>query len=160
MDTETETKIYEADYILKGDLDEEKALEASESFRKLIENEQGIITQESKPQKQNLGYPIKKHRAGYFGSLKFIFPVEKIQALKNSFEKNDFLRLLLVETKHEKEMGQIPLKRQFRQPATGGAVRQAAVKKTPTTLKKEEVTIKEPLRVEEIDKKLEEILGK
>ncbi len=166
---DTEMKTYEADFLLKGDLGEEKALEAGESLRKLIENEQGIITKEFAPKKQNLGYPIKKHMSGFFGYFKFVFPVEKIKSLKNSFEKNDLLRLLLTEAKKEKDLNRSPLKRGFRKISSRPAAikESASVKIEGEGATKEPVitrggaasTANKPLQVEELDKKLEEILG-
>lgn len=161
-------KTYEADFLLKGDLGEEKAREAGESLRKLIESEQGIITKEFAPKKQDLGYPIKKHVSGFFGYFKFVFPVEKIIRLKNSFEKNDLLRLLLTEAKKEKDLNRSPLRRAVRKISA----RPAVVKESAAGKKEGEETGKEPvialdragaenkpLQVEELDKKLEEILG-
>ncbi len=165
MDIGTETKIYETDYILKGDLGEEKAWEIGESLRGLIENGQGIVIQESKPQKQNLGYPIKKHSSCYFGAFKFIFSVDKINSLKINFGRLDLLRLLLVAAKNEKETNQSRFKRRIRQPADRHIV---ATAKKNSTAKEETAANKptsppssnEPLQVEALDKKLEEILGK
>lgn len=145
---EEETRLYEMGYLLKGDIDEEEALKKSELLRKIVENEKGLIIQENKPKKQNLGYPIKKYSIAYSGSLKFIFLAEKIPALKKSFEKSDLLRLLLSQSKRGEEALKYPAKKR--------TIRRPLAKKIQ---KIEEAQPKEPLRVEEIDKKLEEILG-
>jgi ribosomal protein S6 len=145
---EAETRLYEMRYLLRGDIDEEETLKKSESLRRTIENEGGLIIEENKSKKQNLGYAVKKHDIAYFGSLKFIFSPEKISALKKSFEKSDLLRLILSQPKQE-----------------GGALKKSAKKRVirRPLVKKfrqiEEAQSREPLQVEEIDKKLEEILG-
>jgi ribosomal protein S6 len=143
---EDETRLYEMGYLLKGDIAEEEALEKSEFVRKTIENEKGLIIQENKPKKQSLGYPVKKHDIAYFGVIKFIFSPEKIPALKKFFEKSDILRMLLSQGKREEALRQPPKRRVIRRP----------VKEIQQT---EGAQPKEPLQVEEIDKKLEEILG-
>ncbi len=164
---EEKTRLYEFGYVLKGDLGEEKALEISELIRKALEDEQGIIIKENKPQKQNLGYPIKNHKIGYAGFLKFIFPVGKIVPFKKNLEKFDLLRSMISQAKHEGELAKRSLKRRV--------IRQSVSKEAPLGSATEEAKPKiaaspakpastrgergEPLQVEEIDKKLEEILG-
>lgn len=150
---ETETKLYEIGYLLRSDLENEGALRASESVRKIIEDEKGLIIQEIQPQRRNLAYPLKKLDAAYFGSFKFIFPFEKIANLKKSLEKTDLLRLLLTQVKQQKETAKIfPKRRSIRR-----------VSQKESSLSEGEPGKKppapEPLQVEEIDKKLEEILG-
>lgn len=168
---ETEIRLYEIGYLLKGDIGEEEALEKSEFLRKIIENEKGLIIQENRPKKQNLGYPIKKHAIAYSGSFSFTLAPEKIPVLKKSFEKFDLLRLLLRQSKREKEILKYPAKRRtFRQPPDASTIKEIqqtkeAQKKEPASTSRLDSTEtkpakrSEPLQVEEIDKKLEEILG-
>jgi ribosomal protein S6 len=152
MNEETETGLYEACYLLKGDLGEEKALETSEFLRQSIKKNEGIITQENKPKKQNLSYPVARHNDAYFGSIKFIFPVGKIPTVKKFLEKFDLLRLIILkQLKHEREAVRRPAKRRaVRRPSVDGVKKEF--------LQREGVQPKEPLQVEEIDKKLKEIL--
>jgi ribosomal protein S6 len=152
---EDETRLYELSYLLRGDISDEEALEKSESVRKTVENEKGLIIQENKPKKQSLGYPVKKHDIAYSGVIKFIFSPDKIPALKKSFEKSDILRMLLSQGKREEALKQ-PLKRRvIRRPAKEIQQTEGAQPKEPASTAKRG----EPLQVEEIDKKLEEILG-
>ncbi len=154
MESETETSIYEICYLLRGDVDEEKALEISEHLRKAAEDEKGIIVQENKPQKQNIAYPIKKHLTAYCGLLKFIFPIDKIEALKKSIEKNeDVLRLFLTRANTEKENTKRPPRKLVKKPID------VSSKQIQTQQKEGAVAEKDALQVEEIDKKIEEILG-
>ncbi len=98
-------------YLLGGDLGEEKSAEKGELVRKLIEDSEGLITRENRPQKQNLSYAVKNQNAAYFGSLEFIFPVEKLQNLEKSLEKSELLRFLLTQKKQKKETGRRSVKR-------------------------------------------------
>ena len=175
---EEEIRTYEAVYLLKGDLGEEKALETGDSLRHLIEDEHGIISLETKPRKQRLAYSIKKYDTAFFGSLKFVLPVEKVASLKKSFEKFDLLRLLLNQVKYSKETYKRSFKKRsisrpvslsLAQPIIGetksGTIAEGLRKKTPPSEeaagKEPASTAKrgEPLQVEEIDKKIEEILN-
>ncbi len=147
---EEEKRQYGANYLLRGDTEEEKAAETNGLVRKLIEDEGGLITQENGLQKQNLSYFMEKHDTAYLGSLKFIFPPEKIQNLKKSLEKIGLLRVLLTQENQKKETARRPLRRH--------TIRRPAAKEYPPTTE-EGVKKEPPLQVEEIDKKLEEILG-
>ena len=150
---ETEIKAYELGYLLRGDLEEEKTQETSEEIRRMIEEEKGIVTYESKLQKQILSYPVKKRGTAFLGQLKFILPAEKIQSLEKSLKKMDLLRFLLNRIKQPQESGKkLPKRRAIRHPSL-----ERIKKGIPSA--DEGTQIKEPLQVEEIDKKLEEILG-
>ena len=163
-------RLYEIGYLLKGDITEEEALEKSESIRKIIEGEKGLIIQENRPKKQNLGYPIKKHNIAYCGSFSFTLAPEKISALKKSFEKFDLLRLLLRQLKGEKESLKHPSKkRAFRQTPDASIAKEnqqakETQKESALTSHLDSSEMKptkqnEPLQIEEIDKKIDEILG-
>ncbi len=166
-----ESRTYEAAYLLKGDLGEEKALETGDSLRKLIEDEHGIVSLETKPRKQRLAYPIKKYDMAFFGSLKFILSAEKLASLKKNFEKLDLLRLLLSQVKYSKETYKRSSKKRVAprlatvsipQPQPiAGEIKNEAVAEEPKKeiTPSEEAAGKEPLQVEEIDKRIEEILG-
>ncbi len=158
---ETETRLYEAGYFLNGDMNEEEANAAGESIRKIIEDEKGLVIKENKPKKQLLAYPVKKQNTAYLGSLQFIFPFEKITDLKKSLEKTDPLRLLLTQVKQQKETAKVFPKRRL--------IRRLAQKEFPKEISLGEgapekgpvapASVPELLQVEEIDKKLEEILN-
>jgi ribosomal protein S6 len=155
---EEEKRPYEMNYLLRGDAGEEKAAETNGLVRKLIEDNGGLVTQENGLQKQNLSYSVKRQNAAYLGSLKFIFPPEKIQNLKNSLEKIGLLRVLLTQENQKKETARYPLRRRaIRRPAAKiYPPAEEGVKKEPAPV---EERVESPLQVEEIDKKLEEILG-
>lgn len=163
-------------YLLGGDLGEEKSAEKGELVRKLIEDSEGLITRENRPQKQNLSYAVKNQNAAYFGSLEFIFPVEKLQNLEKSLEKSELLRFLLTQKKQKKETGRRsvkrfavrrPLAKEFSPKKEFPLILEGEAKKEPVSSpasKSQDERPPEnrnlpPLQVEEIDKKLEELLG-
>jgi len=173
-----ESRTYEAVYLLKGDLGEEKALETGDNLRRLIEDEHGIVSLETKPRKQRLAYNIKKYDTAFFGSLKFVLAAEKVASLKKNFEKLDLLRLLLNQVKYSKETYKRSFGKRALSRPIGKTLNQPIIdkdkSKTVAEKSKKEIppseeaadkepasTAKrgEPLQVEEIDKKIEEILN-
>lgn len=162
---ETETRTYEISYLLRGDLGEEKVQETAEALRQAVEEENGIITQENKPQKQNLSYPIKKHEAAYFGLFKFLFPADKLRSFQKSLLKFDFLRFLLNQIKQPREISRrsaslpAPTCPRFALASARRGRQGEKLQRKDLLPKKEEILTKESLQVEEIDKRLEEILG-
>lgn len=142
-------------YLLKGDFSEEEVLKKNESIRKIIEEEKGLIIQEKNPQKQNLAYSIKGQNTAYSGSIKFIFLTEKISSLKKNLEKLDLLRLFLNKKKKEKETMKRPFKRR---PGRQIGQKESFVS-SPVSVPARDEHQGEAIQVEEIDKKLEEILG-
>lgn len=154
---EEETRLYEIGYLLRGDMEEDKAVEINEAVKKTIKVELGAIMQEGKSEKKNLAYPIKKQGAAYFNWLRFILPAEKTQSLVKYFGKIDFLRFLLTELKPEKEPSKRPPK--IKPAKMEILASEERKEKTKQIQKEEEAQPKERLQVEEIDKKIEEILG-
>jgi small subunit ribosomal protein S6 len=140
---ENEQKIYELGYLLSPLLPEEKLDEEISLLRKAIEDQKGFIMAEARPKMQKLAYLVKKLENAYWGWIKFSVSPESIGVIKNSLEKlkDKVIRFLITETAKE-TLAPAPVKRLIRK-------------------KKEIVSeIKKDANLEEIDKKLEELLGK
>lgn len=174
---DSETKTYEVAYLLK-DSSEEEIESSAQKLREIIENAEGLIVHESRPQKQILSYPIGQNTTANFGSFGFILTAEKIPALEKSFRQIDLLRFLLFRIKTGKKSAKRTIKIKPSRPVSAKEFSTAtAPREEIETIKegvqrtseesKEEAPGKElvstqrsePLQVEEIDKKLEEILG-
>ncbi len=171
-----EIRQYEIGYILRGDLDEERAREIVDAARKAVEGENGIVSYENSPKKQKLAYVIKKHETAYFGIFKISLLAENLLSLKKSFSKLDFLRFSICRAKQAGENERQPRKKRLvRQIKTPGreiktikneSIEEASMEKSLVSAganlganqgsPKSETN--EPLQVEELDKKLEEIL--
>ncbi len=134
---ETEQRMYEIGYLLSPLIPEEKLDEEISVLRKIIEEKQGFIMSEVRPKIQKLAYPIKKLETAYFGWIKFTAEpkvLSKINPPTGGEEK--VIRFLITEIIKE------PLSKKI-------------IKKKKTIIS----GIKEGVKFEEIDKKLEEILG-
>lgn len=62
---------YETVFILRPDLEEEKATEVIDKFKSIIENNGGEITNVEKWGKRRLAYEIKDYREGFYMIVRF-----------------------------------------------------------------------------------------
>jgi len=136
--------MYELTYIISpatGDLDINAAAGKVRSF--ITDQLAGEIKKEYIGEKKRLSYPIKKQPAGFYVILEFNAEPEKIGDLKKFLElNNDILRHLLL-TVQERKLAKKP----------------ARVKPTTTATPEEETSTRtEKVGIEELDKKLEELL--
>lgn len=140
-------KIYEVNYLIAPLIPEDKIGEEVFVLRKVIEDNSGLIISEDQIKMQSLSYQIDKFNSAYCGWFKFSANPESIGAIQNGFKQNEkSLRFLFSEIGKENI-------------ATGNAF------KRRTQLSKigiggEQKTEKTEIKPEEIDKKLEELIGK
>lgn len=143
-----ELKLYEAAYLISPAKSEEEARGFQDAVKNFLLNLGGLIEENGSVLKRRLYYPIKKVREAYFAHFKFLAEPEKLSELRKKLEEKDVLRYLLVETKR------IP-QRIFKP-----HVFKAMPTEQVSPEAKIEPKIAEPAaNIEEIDKKLEEILG-
>lgn len=168
---ESETRQYELNYLLKESSGLEEIEKSANSLREIIEKIGGIVSEENKPQKKNLSYPIAKHETAYFGWFQFVLPTEKLSLLYKPLNEADVLRFLINRVQPNKEAGRrYDRKRILRQPAAIKNKESLPISITEETKQAQKssslekqgeimLTSSEAIQVEEIDKKLEEILG-
>lgn len=137
---------YELAYLLPPSLSEEEVLGVSGKLSTVVEEAGGIVSYSEKPVKRKLAYLIKKEWSAYFGWIKFSGASEMVTLIEKKLQgEAHLLRHLIVleEEKRRRRAGIFAGRRQKPKPAE-------AVEK-PTESK---------FDLEELDKKLEEILGK
>ncbi|MBI2020899.1 30S ribosomal protein S6 [Candidatus Giovannonibacteria bacterium] len=151
---ETDRKLYELSYLISPALSEEEALNFHQKTKNSLLSYNGIIENDGNILKRKLSYPIKKMREAYFAHFRFLAPAEKITDFKNQLRNPEILRSLIVETKN---VPQNFIPREPKKPPETKIVEESpvAVKIPAQTTELEPVS-----NIEEIDKKLEEILGK
>jgi small subunit ribosomal protein S6 len=129
--------LYELILILKPDLTEEKIKSLQETIISFIQQNQGVFISLQKPVKKPLFFEDRKEDQGFLSSLAFRVSPEKIEQLKNFLkEKQEILRFMIIKNKETKEI------KPKRRP------QESVTQKTP----------KQKVNLEEIEKKLEEIL--
>jgi len=150
--TEKEIKMYEIGYLLNPFIAEEKKDDEVVAIRSAIEGAKGLITDEGRPKMQKLAYEIKKPRTGkfedaYFGWIKFVSEPEIIIEIKKSLDKNtNIIRFLTIELD--------------KQGSSERKSQKPRIKRNPhASFTAAEPSIKTEVKTEEIDKKLEELLG-
>lgn len=134
---------YDLTYFLKPT--GENAVESvSEKIKASIKKINGVLVEELPSIKKGLSYAVRKHNDGFLCSIKFLADPKEINFI-NSFLKKDASVLRFLIKKVEKRENNITYKR--RQP--------------PPFIKKEKpVQKQDENQIAEIDKKLEELLGK
>lgn len=148
---ENEQKKYEIGFLLNPFISEEKIDEETAIVRKVIEDRHGLITGEGRPAMKKLAYAVKTKtsskgfESAYFGWLKFTLAPELLPEAKISFDKNEnVIRNLIIKIPKE-----TAAKKTFK-----SIVKKPRVASAPRDKKEERI------KPEEIDKKLEEIIGK
>ena len=147
-------QLYEVAYLVSPAYSEEEAQNFQQTLKNLVQSAGGLIDQEGEVIKRRLAYPIKKMREAHLGNFRFLLSAEKIAELDNKLKTSkEVLRHLLVHTKRQPPR---TIRTQALKPSlTLPAERPAKLYKT------EETSPQEPASdIAEIDKKLEEILGK
>ena len=176
---------YELTLILSPKLEEGGIDSFEQEVEKNIKNLGGDLKKKSKPERRNLSYPIKKFQTGYYSVINFLFNPEKIEELLTIFKhKKEILRYIftiaeepavvkkpfgrqerpmesrLAKTKDEERIEKI---KKLTEEVTEKEIE--ALKKTgkkeplPIEKPKEDKKEKKKVKLEEIDKKLDEILG-
>lgn len=131
----SDTKLYEVSYVLKAE-NEEDAARNLDDLKKYIGEKNGMNLEESRPTKRRLAYPLGKVTEAFSGIIKFFLKPEDVKNIEEFLgrEKN-FLRYILTATTRHSE-----------KPAKPKKMRR--------------ITEKSASDIKEIDKRLEEILGK
>ena len=102
-----EAKIYEISYILDGRLDENKALEKAENFKKDIASLEGSFISEEAPYMRELSYEMTRvvnnvnvrFTEGYFGWVKFEMIPTKVEELNKKLKLDEeVVRFLILKT--------------------------------------------------------------
>ncbi len=146
-------KPYELTYIIASNLKSEDAENLKKEVEVFVQGKEGAIVKSEKTVPQGLAYPIKKHSSGYFCTLEFQMAEAHIKPLKEVLEKNtSILRHFLMVKKPIKVMKE----RRTRKPAVAENKLKPASENTEVYKIKPK---KEEAKLEDIDKKLDEILS-
>jgi len=133
-------RFYELTSLISSKLSEEEARKISEKINSFIQKEEGILDKEANPLKLKLALPIKKERQAYLLTLNFYLDLGKLENLEKKLKSTPEILRFLVQRKKLEIAKIIPEK---------------PLLKIKKPLKPRE----EKVELEEIEKKLEEILG-
>lgn len=164
METDNQ-KLYELNYFLSPELNESEISACAQTIKKFIAEAGGNITTEAPAQKKKIGQPIKKFAFGYFGIFYFQSEPDGIEKLKSNLKMEPkILRYMIVAKKPISTAEEKPLFKAIKKPKISVSPAPIETKLTEKTsssstseLEKMEPK-KEKIKMEELDKKLEEIL--
>ena len=145
-------RYYELTYLASPDLSEKNLNNLKEKIISLLQERSGVLNEIKNPVKTTLRYPIKKKKTAFLVTLNFCFNADEV----SNFEKNlksvpEILRYLILTGVAPIKPPQTP---SFQQKERSWE--QKRIRRVPSGTEKQ----KEPkVELEEIEKKLEEILG-
>jgi len=148
---------YELTFLVSSELSEEEINKITEEISSFLQKENGAITQLEKPVPKTLAYSINKQKEAYLVVLTFYLEPEKIKNLNQKLKGiKKILRFTVITKRPEKKF-----------PASKGGqestVKESVPKKfTASSLEavKEKDGRRQDEKLKEIEKKLDEILGK
>ncbi len=143
-------KIYELTYLISPEISEEELKNYPQKILEFLKNEGGEILEEITPTRKKLFSPIKKQRQAYAVSLSFNLEPEKIENfLKFMKSEPQILRFLI-------SIKKLP---RFKKPAEIKAGPKITAEKIERKTEIEKPVERKKVEIEEIEKKLAEILG-
>jgi small subunit ribosomal protein S6 len=152
---------YEMVYIVSSSYTSEEVKPIKNKLVDLIKEQDGEITNDEDLGKVKFAYPIKHESHGYYQLLEFDMPKANLQKLNNGLSlTSEVIRFLIVkkkiktddELKKEKALQEKLAKKKEKQ------IEEIKTKKEEEKEKPKKETTKEKVSLEELDKKLDELL--
>lgn len=141
---------YELTFIIHPLMEKPEADAAAEKVRNFINELGGSVKSSAVGEKTKLAYPIKKQVFGYYAVQQFELETEKMDELKTKLRlEKDILRHLILIYDEKKALAP-------KAPRKPRAVAPSTAEETQKSIEKSEKA--EKVKIEELDKKLEEIL--
>lgn len=156
---DAEAKNYEIAYLINPDIPEDGVFGEAGKITGFIQDAHGVVGRIEEPKKRKLAYPIRKRTSAYFGWTTFTVAPEKIAEIEKRLKlEKDILRSLNVEEvkRPAYEFRARPRELAGRSVRRAPAARRDTVEPFVPQAPKEE----DRAKIEELDKRLEEILGK
>lgn len=152
---EAQTKEYEMTYLASPKLNEDEFFELVKEVKNHIAGAGGKLKEELGAKKQKLAYPIKSFKDAYISTLNFALPAEKIIELNQKLKLEEkIIRYLIVV---QPVLRALKIKRRVKKekvvPPSPPQKEVVVEEKKP-----EKAPPKKEIKIEELDKKLEEIL--
>jgi ribosomal protein S6 len=148
---EKESKLYEVAFIISPNLGLEGAQNLNQKTKNAVQDLGGLIEEEGEVSERRLAYEISGARAAFLAHFKFSIAPDKIDEFKTGLGISEILRFLIVSSERTPVRTMQP--RTFVQKSAEPMLEEEQM---PPTQIPEQPTV----NIEEIDKKLEEILGK
>lgn len=153
-------KTYELTFIITPQISSQEAEGLLKEVETFIQEQEGVILKSDKPTAQTLSYRIKKQASGFFANLELQIPEGKIKNIREKLDKNNkVIRNMIV----VKNPAKLRKERRTRKPLFASEpIPMPLTKEEPAAvgaLVQEEKKVDTKIELNEIDKKLDEILG-
>lgn len=149
-----EAQLYEIGMLIRPEVPEQEVAEVLGTVRSYIEQKNGIIESTADPKMRTLGYPVQKVAQAYFAALQFVVNPDVVSEIGRDMTANgNILRHMVFSWK--KEVPQPMMRRHMGENAWGNA----PAKPSSEAPAKERSIEEERVAMQEIDKKLDEILA-
>jgi len=146
---------YELTYIISGNLPEDQHPPVLEKVSSLLNQAQAQIVLNEDLGKKKLAYPIKNLRHGFYKTMTFYLEPAKLKAIENELKlENKILRFLIIKS-YEKTAEEIASEAKAKNKR---AKEKIAEKVKEVTSVKEAKLEKQKVSLEDLDKKLDELL--
>lgn len=145
-----ENALYEIAYLITPAHSEEEALDFHQKMKNEAVQLGGIVDHEGDVKKRKLSYSINQMTEAYLAYFRVILSKESANKLKISLTRDEILRSLFVQTRRN------PVRTFHSKPITKTTTDEIIPMSMTTAQREPENQVK----MEEIDRKLEEILGK
>ena len=136
--------LYEVAYLISPAYSEEEARSFHQSIKDGAQNAGGLIEHDGDVTKKRLAYPVKKMTEAYLASFLMLLDSDKLATLKSALASKEVLRYMLSHGK--RQPARLPYK--------------PRLKPSQDVILKTSEDLQPASNIAEIDKKLEEILGK
>lgn len=140
---------YELSFWFSSRLDEKEIGQKFDNLLKQLKDFGALIIFNELPQLKQLAYPVKKENNAYFGYVQFKFPKESLPSLEGKLRlDNEILRFMIFRIKLKEKQ----------QVSSQFSKKPIFKKQKSEEEKKEKKTQEKEISLEELDKKLNEIL--
>jgi len=147
-------KLYEITYIANPALTPEEADSLQGRVTETITKAEGALGSSGSPQRKSLAYPVKKNNEAYLSSMEFSAEEDNVKKIEEEIKKEkDILRHLLVKKPEIKEAE----RRSERKKSLKPEETEKKKDHSPEETEKKKDYKPEKAKLQEIDKKIEEI---
>jgi len=163
MKEDANKKLYEIAYFISPDLGDEEAIAYTATIRNAITKANGDVQKEEMVQKRRLAHSINHKKQGYFGYMHFVMGSDAVQPMSKALALDKTILRHLIIAVDAKQITQM------RKPAQNIMAQEKTIKDAADKEAVEKAIFKEgavsaqeekKVEIEELDKKLEEILNK
>lgn len=152
---------YELSYIIKSDSGEEKTREVNQGLVDFISRISENVKTTIQPKAQELAYPIKKQTQGFWSTLEFSLEAEELPELEKKLkETKEIIRFMITKKPIEKKRKKEKEKTAVSPKAAPALVKQDLSKEEKQKPPPRKAKKEERVDIKDLDKKLDEILGK